>query len=249
MKKAIILLSGGIDSSTTLYLAKSQGYQPTALIFDYHQRHKKEIESAKKIAKSAPSSYKLVKISFPEGGSSLLDPNLPLRLHPHLPPGASLPSRGRIEERGREKIPFTYVPARNIIFLSYALSCAETWGSRAIFIGANQVDYSGYPDCRASFIAAFNRMVKEGTKSKNIKVIAPLMKMNKGEIIKLGMKLGVPYHLTWSCYEGKEKPCLKCDSCKFRLKGFREAGITDPLLFNHRGTENTEKKLPRNHEI
>jgi len=230
MKKAIILLSGGIDSSTTLYLAKSQGYQPTALIFDYHQRHKKEIESAKKIAKSAPSSYKLVKISFPEGGSSLLDPNLSLK-------------------SGREKIPFTYVPARNIIFLSYALSCAETWGSRAIFIGANQVDYSGYPDCRASFIAAFNRMVKEGTKSKNIKVIAPLMKMNKGEIIKLGMKLGVPYHLTWSCYEGKEKPCLKCDSCKFRLKGFREAGITDPLLFNHRGTENTEKKLPRNHEI
>ncbi|PIW74145.1 MAG: hypothetical protein CO004_02215, partial [bacterium (Candidatus Ratteibacteria) CG_4_8_14_3_um_filter_41_36] len=146
----------------------------------------------------------------------------------------------------REKIPFTYVPARNIIFLSYALSCAETWGSRAIFIGANQVDYSGYPDCRASFIAAFNRMVKEGTKSKNIKVIAPLMKMNKGEIIKLGMKLGVPYHLTWSCYEGKEKPCLKCDSCKFRLKGFREAGITDHYFLT---TEAQRTQRKNYHEI
>ena len=216
MKKAIVLLSGGIDSSTTLYLARHKGYRTLCLIFDYHQRHRKELKSAKTIAKSANVEYKIMKISLPEGKSSLLNPNISLAL-------------------GKEKIPSTYVPARNIIFLAYATSYAEVWEASAIFIGANQVDYSGYPDCRASFIDAFNQMVKVGTKSgvqqrKSIKVIAPLVKLTKGEIIKLGMKLGVPYHLTWSCYEGKEKPCLNCDSCKFRLKGFREAGIKDPLL-------------------
>ena len=237
MKKAIILLSGGIDSSTTLYLARHKGYKTLCLIFDYHQRHKKEIESAKNIAKSANVEYKVMRILLPEGGSSLLNPDMPLKLHPHLFPP---PLRGRIKERGREKIPSTYVPARNIIFLAHAVSYAETYGIKVIFIGVNQVDYSGYPDCREDFIHAFNQMIKVGTKSgtkkaENIKVIAPLMKMTKGEIIKLGMKLGVPYHLTWSCYAGKEKPCLKCDSCKFRLKGFQEAGIKDPLLTNGKG--------------
>ncbi len=216
MKKAIVLLSGGIDSSTTLYLARRRGYKTLCLIFNYHQRHKKEIESAKAIAKSSNSDYKLIRILLPEGKSSLLNPDISLT-------------------SGKKKIPSTYVPARNIIFLAYAVSYAETWGARAIFIGVNQVDYSSYPDCRESFIHTFNRMIKVGTKSvtqkrKDIKVIAPLMKLAKGEIIKLGMKLGVPYHLTWSCYEGRGSPCLKCDSCKFRDKGFQEAGVEDPLL-------------------
>ena len=211
MKKAIVLLSGGIDSSTTLYIAQDKGYKPTCLIFDYHQRHRREIKSAKKVAQSIKADYKLIKISLPEGGSSLLNPNISLKSE-------------------KKKIPLTYVPARNIIFLSYAVSYAETWEANAIFIGANQIDYSGYPDCRETFISAFNQMIGEGTKKKNIKVIAPLIKMTKGEIIKLGMKLKVPYYLTWSCYAGGEKPCLKCDSCKIRLKGFKEAGINDPLL-------------------
>lgn len=221
MKKAIVLLSGGIDSSTTLYLARHKGYKTLCLIFDYHQRHKKEIESAKAIAKSTNSDYKIIRILLPEGGSSLLNPDISLAI-------------------GKEKIPSTYVPARNIIFLAYAASYAEAWGARVIFIGVNQVDYSGYPDCRESFIRTFNQMIKVGTKSwtqkrKDMKVIAPLMKMTKGEIIKLGVKLEVPYHLTWSCYEGKGKPCLKCDSCKFRLKGFREARVEDPLLTDGKG--------------
>jgi len=211
MKKVIVLLSGGIDSSTTLYIARHQGYKPFCLIFDYHQRHRREIKSAKKIAQSIRADYKLIKISLPEGESSLLNPNIPLKSE-------------------KKKIPLTYVPARNIIFLSYAVSYAESSETSAIFIGANQIDYSGYPDCRETFISAFNEVIKEGTRRKNIKVIAPLIKMTKGEIIKLGMKLKVPYHLTWSCYAGGEKPCLKCDSCKFRLKGFKEAGINDPLL-------------------
>ena len=211
MKRAIVLLSGGIDSSTTLYLVQRKGYKPTCLIFDYHQRHRREIESAKKIAQSIRADYKLIKISLPEGESSLLNPNIPLKSE-------------------KKKIPLTYVPARNIIFLSYAVSYAESSGTSAIFIGANQIDYSGYPDCRETFISAFNEVIKEGTRRKNIKVIAPLIEMTKGEIIKLGMKLKVPYHLTWSCYAGGEKPCLKCDSCKFRLKGFKEMGIKDPIL-------------------
>ena len=229
MKKAIVLLSGGIDSSTTLYIAQRKGYEPFCLIFDYHQRHKKEIELAKAVAKCANVGYKVIKISLPESKCSLLNLSMPLK-------------------SGKEKIPSTYVPARNIIFLAYAVSYAETWGTRAIFIGVNQVDYSGYPDCRETFISAFNQMIEVGTKSgaqkrENIKVIAPLVKLTKGEIIKLGMKLGVPYHLTWSCYAGGEKPCLKCDSCKFRLKGFREAGIKDPLLCNHRLHRLTQNKI------
>ncbi len=215
MKKAIVLLSGGVDSSTTLYIARHQGYKPICLIFDYHQRHRREIESAKKIAQSIGADYKLIKISLPKSKSSLLNPNIPLD-----------------PKSAKKKIPLTYVPARNIIFLSYAVSYAESSGTSAIFIGANQIDYSGYPDCRETFISAFNRMIREGTKKKNIKVIAPLIKMSKGEIIKLGMKLKVPYCLTWSCYAGGEKPCLKCDSCKIRLKGFKEAGMKDPLLTN-----------------
>jgi 7-cyano-7-deazaguanine synthase len=215
--KAVVLLSGGIDSSTTLYYALNKGYRPQALIFDYGQRHRKEINSAKKVAELARVGYLVLKLSFPWGGSALLDKDV------------SIP-------RGREKrktIPPTYVPARNIIFLSYALSYAEAISAREIFIGANAIDYSGYPDCRPEFINAFQKMANLGTKTgvegKGIKISAPLIKMRKSEIIKMGVKLGVPYEYTWSCYRGGKIPCGRCDSCILRTKGFEEAGLEDPL--------------------
>jgi len=214
-KKSIVLLSGGIDSTTTLYWAKHKGYSCFALIFDYHQKHKKEIKAAKKIASLSDTPFKIVKINLPQEGSSLLDENL------EIP---------RKESRG---IPSTYVPARNIIFLSMATSFAEVLNCKFIFFGANIIDYSGYPDCRPSFIKAFQRAINIGTKrglKEKFVIKAPLLMMRKSEIIKLGSKLGVPFKYTWSCYRGEKKPCLICPSCRIRLKGFEEAGIKDPLL-------------------
>ncbi|MFH0791244.1 MAG: 7-cyano-7-deazaguanine synthase QueC [Candidatus Omnitrophota bacterium] len=217
-KTAVILLSGGLDSAVTLYLAKDRGFNCFCLIFDYRQRHKREIESAKKIAKAARCPWQILKINLPWKGSSLLDnkEKLPVTRDP-LP----------------VTIPSTYVPARNIIFLSFALSCAETIAARAIFIGAHTEDYSGYPDCRKEFYQAFIKTVEEGTKTgvqgKPVRIITPLLNKNKAEIIKLGKRLKVPFGLTWSCYNGGKLPCGKCDSCYFRAKGFAEAGIKDPL--------------------
>jgi len=212
-KKAVVLLSGGLDSATTLYFAKGKGYSCYCLIFDYGQRHSREIQSAKRIAQSAKCKYEIIKINLPWKGSSLLDFKKAIR---H--------SSG---------IPSTYVPARNIIFLSLALSCAEAMRSKAIFIGANTVDYSGYPDCRPEFYAAFSKAAKLGTKigvnKSAIEIFTPLINKTKSDIIKLGKKLDVPYQLTWSCYAGKGSPCGKCDSCRFRAKGFKEAGLRDPL--------------------
>ncbi|MCQ9208695.1 MAG: 7-cyano-7-deazaguanine synthase QueC, partial [Omnitrophica bacterium] len=169
-KGAIILLSGGIDSTTCLYLAKKSGYIPHCLIFDYGQKHYREIESAKKIARQAKCKYFVSKISFPWRGSSLLDKNL------------VIPKRSR-------GIPSTYVPARNIIFLSFALSYAETIKAKAVFIGANARDFSGYPDCRPDFYRAFKTVIKTGTKSRDIQVFAPLINKTKAEIVKLGRSL------------------------------------------------------------
>ncbi|MDP3143308.1 MAG: 7-cyano-7-deazaguanine synthase QueC [Candidatus Omnitrophota bacterium] len=221
-RQAIVLLSGGLDSATTLYIAKKQGYKCLCLIFDYGQRHKKEILLAKSIAKSAGCRYRIVKFRLPWKGSALLDKAVTLPYH-----------RSLDSESFKEKIPSTYVPARNIVFLSFATSFAEAVGAGAIFIGANVVDYSGYPDCRPEFFADFAETIKIGTKSgvegRSIKIFAPLIHKSKKEIIKTGICLGVPYHLTWSCYEGGRKPCHKCDSCKLREKGFKELGIKDPL--------------------
>lgn len=218
MKKAVILLSGGLDSATTLYLAKEKGYQCFCLIFDYGQRHKKEINSAKKIAQAAGSIWQVIKIALPWKGSSLLDRRTPV-------------SSIRYQVSG---IPLTYVPGRNIIFLSFALSYAEAIKAEAICIGANAIDYSGYPDCRPEFYQAFIQAARLGTKfaveGQPIRILTPLIQKTKAQIIKLGMKLGVPYALTWSCYEGGKLPCGKCDSCRFRAKGFREAGLSDPIL-------------------
>jgi len=205
-KKCIILLSGGIDSTTTLYYAKSKGFKCRALIFDYGQRHVREIRSAVRIAKAAKIPYQIIKIKLPWKGSSLLDKKTKVPVH-------------RIVGR---KIPSTYVPGRNTIFLSFAISYAESIGAEAIFIGANAIDYSGYPDCRPEYYKAFRKLIKKGTKAKKIKIITPLIKMTKSQIIRLGLKLGAPLDLTWSCYKGGKYPCGVCDSCKLREKGFRE---------------------------
>ena len=207
-RKAIILLSGGLDSTTTLYYAKDKGYQCFALVFDYGQRHKKEIRAAVNVAKRAHVPYQIIKISLPWKGSALLDKKI------------KVPTR-----RSLKGIPSTYVPARNTIFLSFALSYAEAIGASTIFIGANAIDFSGYPDCRPSFIRAFQEVVRRGTKNRKIKIKTPLISLTKAQIVKLGNKLGAPLKHTWSCYKGGKKPCGVCDSCKLRAKGFAEAGL------------------------
>jgi 7-cyano-7-deazaguanine synthase len=219
MQKAIVLLSGGLDSATTLYYAVSKGYDVRALIFDYGQRHRREIRSAKAVAREAGVPCEVVKITLPWKGSALLDSSI------------------RVPERlssGQKGIPVTYVPARNIIFLSFAASFAEAVGASAIFIGANAVDYSGYPDCRPEFFRAFQRSLDKGLKTavceQPIRIEAPLLRLTKAGIVRLGAKLGVPFARTWSCYQGGVKPCGVCDSCRLRAKGFKEAGIKDPLL-------------------
>jgi 7-cyano-7-deazaguanine synthase len=220
MKKAIVLLSGGLDSAVTLYLAKKQGFKPFCLIFDYGQRHKREIESARKIARVAHCPAQVIKIDLLRQGSALLDRNI------------DIPERENETTKQRNNaIPSTYVPARNIIFLSFALSYTETIKAEAVFIGAHSQDYSGYPDCRPEFYHAFKEVVSTGIKSgkRKIKIHTPLIHKTKAQIIRIGNRLGVPFGLTWSCYQGGKRPCDKCDSCYFRAKGFKEAGLKDPL--------------------
>ncbi len=223
MGKAIVLLSGGLDSATTLYLARKQGYKCFCITFDYGQRHKKEIESAKKVARAADCPLKVIKINLPWKGSSLLDRHIGVPEHSNI-----------LTFRHSNRIPSTYVPARNIIFLSFALSFSEAIGARAIFIGAHTQDYSGYPDCRPEFYRAFKEVILRGTKTgvegKGIVVKTPLINKTKARIILLAKKLKVPLQLTWSCYRGGKALCGKCDSCYYRHKGFQKAGISDPLV-------------------
>lgn len=220
-RKAIVLLSGGLDSTTTLFYAQRRGYKVYALIFDYGQRHSKEVRCAIRVAKAADCEYSTVKIAFPWRGSVLLDKKV------------SLPRDRSLREIGHG-IPLTYVPARNIIFLSFAASYAEAAGAEVIFIGANARDYSGYPDCRPEFFQSFRealrRGLKTGVQGKIIRIETPLIHKTKSQIISLGLRLKVPYHLTWSCYEGRKIPCGRCDSCLLREKGFRELHVKDPLL-------------------
>jgi len=219
LKKAVVLLSGGLDSATTLYYARDRGYQCHCLAFDYGQRHAGELRRAKAVAGAAGCLYRRLKISLPWQGSALLDRS------------ARLP-KGRV--RTLKEIPSTYVPSRNIIFLSFAASFAEAIGARAIFIGANAVDYSGYPDCRPEFYRAYQKALDRGTKTgsenRRIRIYTPLIGKTKAQIIRLGKRLGVPYELTWSCYQGARRPCGRCDSCLLRAKGFQEAGMADPAL-------------------
>lgn len=214
-KQAVVLLSGGLDSAVALYYAISKGFNCSCLIFDYGQRHKREIRSARNIARSIRCPSRVIKIHMPWHGSSLLNKKLD------------------IPKRRQKKIPSTYVPARNIIFLSFALSCAEAIGARNIFIGAHIQDYSGYPDCRPEFYRAFTKAALKGTKTgvnrKGIKIHTPLINKTKAEIVRLGKSLEVPFNLTWSCYSGDKTPCQVCDSCYYRSKGFKEAGIKDSI--------------------
>jgi len=222
--RSVILLSGGLDSATTLYLAKKRGCSISALIFDYHQRHRKEINAAVRIAGSIAVDYYIVKILLPWAQSALTKKSIEVPFHRDL---------------GGKDIPVTYVSGRNIIFLSYAASFAESIGARNIFFGAHTQDYSGYPDCRPEFISAMEKALNLGlahkgasrrTSGKSIKIVAPLLYKTKKDIIILGSKLGVPFEYTWSCYGGGRYPCGKCDSCRFRIQAFESLGMIDPLL-------------------
>ena len=194
-KKGVILLSGGLDSAVTLYHALRNGYRPDVLIFDYGQRHKKEIACAKRLAAINKLKCHLVKIDLSWTRSSLTDKKI------KVPTGRNLKAKD---------IPSTYVAGRNIIFLSYAFSYAESIASDKIFIGAHVEDYSGYPDCRPEFLFNFNQAVSMGLKNNKIKIIAPLLDLSKRGIIELGLKLKVPFKHTWSCYKGDKKPCGQC---------------------------------------
>lgn len=220
-KKAVCLLSGGLDSATSLYAAREQGYEIIALTFNYGQLHHKEIEFARKTASLLGARHFLTEVPMPWRGSALLDSSIPMPVN-------------RSEREMNQSIPATYVPARNSVFLSLAASCAEACGAQAIFIGANILDYSGYPDCRPDYFEAFEKMIEKGTKAgvegRKIKIEAPLLRLTKAEIILLAHKLGVPFENTWSCYQGKEIPCGECDSCLLRAKGFKEANLKDTLL-------------------
>lgn len=219
-KKAVVLLSGGLDSATCLYWAKAQGFDVVAFAVQYGQRHARERASAQKLALAAGVRLVELKISLPW-----------LKVSALVDPAARLPDVP-VERISRNGIPSTYVPARNAIFLALAASLAEAEGADRIVIGANAIDYSGYPDCRPEFTRAFEEMLSIGTRAgaegRRIAIEAPLIRLDKCEIIKLAGKLGVPIERTWSCYLGGKKPCGRCDSCKLRAKGFVEAGIEDP---------------------
>lgn len=223
MDKALVIFSGGLDSTTCLYWAIKHFKEVYAITFDYGQRHRLEIEFAKRIAKKLKvKEHFIFKIDLSQfGGSALTDPSI------------DIPDR-KEDEITKEEIPVTYVPFRNGVFLSIAAAYAETRGIQHIVGGWNAVDFSGYPDCRPSFIKAMEKAINEGTKMANegspFTIHAPLINLSKSQIIALGLSYGADYSYSLSCYRGQEIPCLKCDSCKLRAKGWREIGILDHLI-------------------
>ena len=222
MKKAIVLLSGGLDSTTALYLAKSQGFDEIyALTFEYGQKHDRELRAACAVARAAGvKEHKFVTLLLNQwDGCSLTDEKMDIK----------------DGDLAREGIPDTYVPARNMVFLSVAASYADALGVTDIFLGVSEVDYSGYVDCREEFIRSMEQTINLGTvlgaeRHRHITLHAPFMHMAKADEVRLGMSLGVDYSLTWTCYRGGERPCGTCDSCLLRAKAFAEAGVPDPLL-------------------
>ena len=229
-KKAVVLLSGGLDSTTCVAIAQKQGFDVVGLSFDYGQRHTIELESATRVAKKMGlSNHVTAKIDLRIFGGSALTADI------DVPKGRSSDD---IAQQMDDKIPVTYVPARNTIFLSFALAFAETQGASDIFIGVNALDFSGYPDCRPEYIKAYEVMANLATKSgvegeQGIKIHTPLIHMTKADIIRKGLELGVDYSLTTSCYDPSPEgvSCGACDACHLRLKGFREAGQTDPVAY------------------
>jgi 7-cyano-7-deazaguanine synthase len=224
MKRAVVLVSGGLDSATTLALCIQEGFDAHALSFEYGQRHSIEVQAAKRVAASlGASQHRIAAIDLRVfGGSALTD-------------DSAVPKNR--DAREASEIPVTYVPARNTIFLSYALAWCEVLGAADIFIGANAIDYSGYPDCRPAFIAAFEQLAavatKAGVEGTQFRIHAPLISMSKAEIIRKGMELGVDFSLTHSCYDPTADglACGECDSCRIRLEGFRNAGLVDPISY------------------
>ena len=229
-KRAVVLLSGGLDSSTVLAIARCQGYELFALSFSYGQRHIVELEAASRVAASiGVAAHRVAKIDLRIFGGSALTADIDV-------------PKGRDAEQMSHGIPITYVPARNTIFLSFALAWAEVLGSSDIFIGVNALDYSGYPDCRPEFIEAFEKMANRATRAgvegrQALKIHTPLIAMTKAQIVAKGTELGVDYSLTSSCYDPSTagEPCGECDSCLLRQKGFRENGIVDPLKYREQG--------------
>jgi 7-cyano-7-deazaguanine synthase len=228
-KKTVVLISGGLDSATVLAMASAEGFECYGLTFRYGQRHEREIESAKRVAKAlGVVEHRIIGIDLRQfGGSALTDADIEV-------------PKDRMGLENSKAIPLTYVPARNTIFLSYALAWAEVLGAWSIFIGANSTDYSGYPDCRGEFIAAFEKTANLATaaavEGKGVfKIHTPIINMTKAQIIQAGTKLGVDYSLTHSCYDPDEKgrSCGRCDSCRLRLKGFAQAGLKDPIEYQH----------------
>jgi 7-cyano-7-deazaguanine synthase len=225
MKHAVVLLSGGLDSATALAIAKSQGYEIYSLSFDYGQRHRQELEAARRVSDSlGVNEHRIVKIDNSIFAGSALTGDV------------DVPKNRTAEEIGTG-IPVTYVPARNTIFLSHALAWAETIPAAHIFIGVNALDYSGYPDCRPEYIALFEMLANSGTKAAaegmRFQIHVPLIKLSKAQIIQKAVELNVDLSLTHSCYDpaADGRACGKCDACQLRLKGFREAGVTDPLRY------------------
>lgn len=222
-KKAVVLLSGGLDSTTCAYVARSRGYEVHALSFDYGQRLVRELSSARAVARAVGAAEHVV-MTFDLsrwGGSALTDARL------------ELPVDREVAEM-EATVPVTYVPGRNTIFLAFGLSFAEAVGAEAVFIGVNAYDYSGYPDCRPEFIAAFQQVAQLGTRTgiegHPVRIETPLLHLTKAGIIRLGQSVGADYGLTWSCYQGGDRPCGRCDACLLRAKGFAEADLRDPAL-------------------
>lgn len=220
--KYVVLLSGGLDSSTVLGIIRNE-VEPKdvfALSINYNQRHKRELESARKIAKFYGVDHKIMNLDLRAFGGSALTSDM------------EVPTDRTLEEMGKD-IPITYVPGRNTIFISLALSYAETIDADVVALGVNALDYSGYPDCRPEFIEKFRELSglanKRGVEGRPIEIYTPIIGNTKSEIVKIGTKLNVPYEYTWSCYNGGEKACGVCDSCKLRLQGFSENGISDPI--------------------
>lgn len=226
--KAVILLSGGLDSSTVLYQAQAEGYECFALSFDYQQRHRQELNAAIAIAETLKAQHQVISFDLRSwGGSALTDNQIALPKHRSLAEMA-------------DQIPLTYVPARNTIFLSFALAYAEAISAKRVYIGVNSLDYSGYPDCRPDYIqamqAVFQLGTRQGREGEAIQIQTPLISLKKTEIIQLGNRLGVPWEKTWSCYaqaksETMPVACGECDACRLRLAAFEELGLNDPLPY------------------